>query len=50
MTAEVVDFQEAAVIDGRYNAIFSQLLSPWATFCRRYAANYRRLPSGETRC
>jgi len=29
---------------------FIPWLSPWATFYRRYAANYRRLPSGETRC
>ena len=35
MSAEDHDSKGAAVIDRRYSPIFSQLLSPWATFLRR---------------
>lgn len=43
MSAELIDCKMRGVIDRRYSAIVSQLLPPWATFYRRYAACLRSL-------
>jgi hypothetical protein len=38
MSAEPLEKTRPAVIDRRYNAIFSHVLTPWAIICRRSAA------------